>query len=78
MKKSQKKLTLSRETLRLLRGEELPRMVGGNLTNPQCDPYQKDYTSRCQYTGDTGPVPTGPFVFGCPSYGNQCTAVNCP
>ena len=56
MKKSPKKLKLSRETLQQLDDER----VRGGVRNQDPNP-------------DTGPVWTGPFYAGCPSYGNYCT-----
>jgi len=60
MKKNVRKLTLNRETLLDL---TTAKVEGGVFYR---DPG--DGTS-----GGTGPVWTGPFYPGCPSYGNYCT-----
>ena len=75
-----KKLKLSRETLRNLRPEEMQIPAGvdpatyircsGTCTKQLCS--AESWCYACP-PDDTGPVFTGPFYAGCPSYGNYCT-----
>lgn len=58
MKKQVRKLSLNRETVRQLSESQL-QVIG---------------RADQQDTGDdTGPIFTGPFYGGCPSYGSYCT-----
>jgi hypothetical protein len=68
MKKRIKKLRLSRETLRKLSGADLKDANGGH---PPPDHRSQVY-SACPLDCEGGPIYTGPFYEGCPSYGN-CT-----
>lgn len=64
MKKSLKKLSLSRETLYQLNERHL-RLNGGGHPDVQGPPET--------FNSTTDPIYTGPFYGGCPSYGNWCT-----
>ena len=66
MKKGLKKLVLSRETLRQLNENGAGLVNGGGGSARICPNYDDP-------GGGTGPVWTGPFYAGCPSYGNYCT-----
>jgi hypothetical protein len=80
MKRRQKKLTLNRETLRNLQTALLRNVGGARSENTQCPvmtpctgqtgPFDPVTVTTCP---DTGPIDTGPFFPGCPSYGNYCT-----
>jgi hypothetical protein len=47
MKKTPRKLTLSKETLRALENERLSEVLGQASTNPTCGPTQISYCIVC-------------------------------
>ena len=64
MKKSLKKLALNRETV--LHLERIAKARGGVF-------HQDPSIDTCTTGPGGGPIYTGPFYPGCPSYGNYCT-----
>ena len=76
MRKRVRKLKLNRETLRQL-DLHLSMVVGGTnfeSCGDVCDLNPVEPTTQCGwYTAQCGPVYTGPFYAGCPSYGAYCT-----
>ena len=69
-----KKLALSRETLRNLGVSVFHKAAGGY--SAACTKITACIEScPCQPTPppNNGPIETGPFYQGCPSYGDQCT-----
>lgn len=72
MKRKTLKLKLSRETLVNLTASHLKQVAGGYTEWLTCSQPQYCGPDQQEPIGDTGPIYTGPFYSGCPSYG-ACT-----